>query len=78
MISVVNQQGLPGQGHVPGQGMVINRQGMARIEIAIDPGGAKQGIVMDVAEIEDIILDEINGAGVGPGQPAGLEEHLSQ
>ena len=26
--------------------------------------------------VEDIILDEINGAGVGPGQPAGLEEHL--
>jgi hypothetical protein len=33
---------------------------------------------MDVVEIEDIILDEINGAGVGPGQPAGLEENFSQ
>jgi hypothetical protein len=51
---------------------------MARIEIAIDPGGAKQGIVIDIAEIEDIIFDEINGAGVGPGQPPGLEEHLAQ
>ncbi len=78
MVGVINQQGLPGQGHVPGQGMVINGQGMARIEIAIYPGGAKQGIVMDITEIKNIILDEIDGAGVGPGQPAGLKEHLGQ
>ena len=59
------QERLPGQGHVPGQGMVINRHGMARIEIAIDLGGAKQCIVMDLSEIEDIILDEIDGTGSG-------------
>jgi hypothetical protein len=33
---------------------------------------------MNITEIEDSIFDEINGAGVGPGQPAGLEEHLIQ
>jgi hypothetical protein len=49
---------------------------MVGIEIATDPGGLKEGIVMDVAEIEDAIFDEIYGAGVGPGQAAGLEEDL--
>jgi len=78
VVGVVNNQRLPGEGDVARQGLVINGQGVTGIEIFVAGGGAEQGVVVNVTEVEDLVLDEVNGAGVGMGKLAGLEEHRVQ